>query len=415
MKHIVTFFSISFLPLAILLDTAIAVERGYRPDSRLEKLLLLAVLSVFFSALFLLLVRRGRRFLDKYCYRLVLLVASLILSLCVAETLIAAFSGPKSGVPFHRCHPNLCRTFHPNPEVMPGIEGPSQFTCNSLGIRGPEFPPPGTAYRILCIGGSTTECLYLDDMEAWPHLLMEQLSNKGQLNVWVGNIGRSGWDSAHHLKFVDTSDLMNRIDCLLVLVGVNDYWRYVGYDGPGAKPLWIRMKIVRHVRNLARRAVREEDDTGQAYVNRRQLRQNAKLTPVLPEGLSDALNRYRKRLRAIADFCRKADVEVIFVSQPVLWSETLSPTARRLLWSGWTRHGEYLTGEALRKGMDLFNLALKSECDTLGVKHIDPSSISGVEAFFYDDCHFSEAGAQEMARLVARWFVEYQRKRVISE
>ena len=61
--------------------------------------------------------------------------------------------------------PNTAQVFHPRPGVMPGIQGPSRFTVNSVGLRAREVNgDDGTEYRILAIGGRTTECLYLDDL-----------------------------------------------------------------------------------------------------------------------------------------------------------------------------------------------------------------------------------------------------------
>jgi hypothetical protein len=57
------------------------------------------------------------------------------------------------------------KVFKPDPALLPGISGDSRFDVDSDGIRGDEMPR-GDAYRILAVGGSTTECLYLDQEEA---------------------------------------------------------------------------------------------------------------------------------------------------------------------------------------------------------------------------------------------------------
>ena len=46
------------------------------------------------------------------------------------------------------------------PGILPGIEGEWSLLANSQGIRGSEFPRD-QSYKILTIGGSTTECLLL--------------------------------------------------------------------------------------------------------------------------------------------------------------------------------------------------------------------------------------------------------------
>ena len=94
-----------------------------------------------------------------------LVVASFVFALGLSETALRFVSPSK----YHVWPPGLGYTFRPSPEIMPGIEGDSRFSINDDGLRG--YPlSNGEAYRILAIGGSTTECLYLDDAEAWPYL-----------------------------------------------------------------------------------------------------------------------------------------------------------------------------------------------------------------------------------------------------
>jgi hypothetical protein len=78
--------------------------------------------------------------------------------------------------------PNLHRIFRPDPNIMPGVQGESNFIVNSQGVRGDEFSPDDD-YRILAIGGSTTECLYLDQTEAWPYLVQAGSPSNKQLFV----------------------------------------------------------------------------------------------------------------------------------------------------------------------------------------------------------------------------------------
>lgn len=87
--------------------------------------------------------------------------------------------------------PNIHRVFNLDPRVLPGVEGETNFIVNSEGIRGDEFIPQDD-YRILAIGGSTTEDLYLDQTEAWPQVLQSQLNDDNIRRVWVGNVGKSG-------------------------------------------------------------------------------------------------------------------------------------------------------------------------------------------------------------------------------
>ena len=92
----------------------------------------------------------------------------------------------------------------------------------------------------------------------------------------------------------------------------------------------------------------------------------------------------------------------IFVTQPTLWDEKLSDRARRLLTFGDTDNSEeYISVGAGRVGIEKYNEALMRICENLSVECIDTSSMHGDERFFYDDFHFNEAGAAELARIIA--------------
>ena len=84
---------------------------------------------------------------------------------------------------------------------VPCQESPAQscFVINRDGMRRNPLPDTGF-YKILTIGGSTTECLYLDETEAWPRILQQLLGGE---QVWVGNIGKSGLNTKHHIIQVE--------------------------------------------------------------------------------------------------------------------------------------------------------------------------------------------------------------------
>lgn len=78
---------------------------------------------------------------------------------------------------------------------LPGIEGDKTFSVNNMGFRGDELvtPKPDDEYRIFMIGGSTTECFYLDDSEAVTRILQDSLQTASPgLDVKVYNAGKSG-------------------------------------------------------------------------------------------------------------------------------------------------------------------------------------------------------------------------------
>jgi hypothetical protein len=83
------------------------------------------------------------------------------------------------------------------------------------------------------------------------------------------------------------------------------------------------------------------------------------------------------------------------------WNHHMSEHAISLLWHGWTRESGFLTVARLLEAIERFNSALVKVCQDMRTDCIDVRSMSGKEEFFYDDCHFTEAGAHELARQIS--------------
>ena len=118
----------------------------------------------------------------------------LALGLCVGlilTELIAKVWLHHTANKFYVWPPNLEILFDPAEDCFVGISGKSRFVTNSEGMRGDDYHAEYSC-KIITLGGSTTECLYLDQKESWPYLLQDKLSRGIRKPVFVGNIGMSG-------------------------------------------------------------------------------------------------------------------------------------------------------------------------------------------------------------------------------
>ena len=330
--------------------------------------------------------------------------------------------------------------FDPVPGVMPGISGVSVYTTHAIGVRGDPYTSEGR-YAILAVGGSTTECVYLDDAEAWPHLLQQQLNAPGsEPRVWVGNVGRSGHGVVEHLYALRHFVPQFRFDAVVVVVGINDLAPALRdpahYDAwtfdPDNDLRFLHRSFVQ--RPLVDAAVRRsfpenlaswnliekgfwrvfhptvrlytEDEAGLHYIERRRLRQEApRLIDTVPD-LSAALDRYERNLKALIDAARMQQVRLILATQPAIWHESLSNEAERLLWLGYFGEVQLPSGRytmpVLTQGLALFNQKLLEVCRATGTECLDlAAALNGDEGAFYDDVHFNEQGAQKVADVLA--------------
>jgi lysophospholipase L1-like esterase len=319
---------------------------------------------------------------------------------------------------------------------MPGVDGPSHLRANAIGLRGDE-PPAGDVVRVLCIGGSTTECLYLDQPETWPALLQARLS--AARPTWVANAGRSGHSTREHV--VQVEELLAcdmHFDVVVLLAGVNDLGKRLArdrdYDAhylerPGARDELLRTSFALgppgpwDTRPAYKRTAlwtlasrwrgawfgdpRAQDPAGEIYVHWRELRAAASSTrDALPE-LSSALGEFDGNLARCADACERFGAELVLVDQACMWRSDLPDELCALLWMGGvgeyqTRSGsEYYSVGALAAGMAAYNRAMAEFARARGLLlvQLDAALPKDTRAF-YDDVHLNEAGARAAADVI---------------
>ena len=332
--------------------------------------------------------------------------------------------------------------FKPLPAVMPGITGESRFIANSKGIRGDEIPA-GQAYKILAIGGSTTECTFLDQLEAWPFLLQKKLMSSTNDNIWVGNIGKSGNTTRHNiLQMRYLLPQFPDINAVIALVGINDLTialsRGSGYTEQDESeeelsissfsmtplnhkshlPFYKKTaiwQVCKKLRYLIFSGSEKQDTEGRQYIIWREHRKKAKaIIDVLPD-MSKALEEYSRNINIMIDLAEETHVRLIFITQPVLWKPGLSKGLKDLLWLGGVgsfqkeEGKEYYSVDALADAMKMYNDTLLNICHRRGVEYIDLAAFLPKDtSVFYDDCHFNEKGSEIMAELINQYMLEHK-------
>ncbi len=369
--------------------------------------------------------------------------AAVALLLCEATLQFALSSMQGKG--YYIWPPNHKTIFKPNQEVIPGISGDSLFVTNSHGIRGDEMGPQHT-YRILAIGGSTTQCSLLDQSETWTCLLQEKLNGPAShQKVWVGNGGVSGTTTRHHLmalQYLPVREL--KIDAVILLMGINDLTRRLArgksYDSdflerPETKkellaqtftgtfdfypedPFYKKSatwQLLRRAKRLAS-ASREhiEDEDGSVYATWREHRRRAsEILAELPD-LASALEEYAKNINRIIDLAQEKSARPILITQPTMWKPGLPPNLDALLWLGGVGDFQkesgnpYYSVAALEQGMKAYNDTLLRVCQERQIECFDlASTLEKDTSVFYDDVHFNESGARKIAEALSRYLIE---------
>ena len=110
--------------------------------------------------------------------------------------------------------------FYPTPDYR---KGPNRH--NSLGYRGDEIatPEPKNEYRVVCIGGSTTYAVSVNDYRgSYPYLLQKMLVDRGNAHITVVNAGTPSWTTWESLVNFQFRALDLNPDLVVVYHAIND-------------------------------------------------------------------------------------------------------------------------------------------------------------------------------------------------
>ena len=144
-----------------------------------------------------------------------------------------------------------------------------------------------------------------------------------------------------------------------------------------------------------------QDSAGSFYVRARRLRQRALAIRAAPPDLDTALIEYAENLRFIIADDQRRDTDVVLMTQPSLYGPDLPPTLRELLWFGRVAGNEYYSVDALATALGRYNETLLAVCATARIDCIDlDAKLPKDTTVFYDDVHFNEAGARQVAMTV---------------
>jgi len=344
---------------------------------------------------------------------------------------------------------------------VPGVHGEARFKINSQGMRGNEFSDE-QGYRILVLGGSTVICVALDETEVWTRLVQDSLNElRPDLNVWVGNAGRSGLTTRSHVvqvKFLLPQ--LPRIDAVLLLIGINDLMLRLKQDSeynpqfmnlpnierqlvnkvfssypPAYRdvPFYKRTALWHFGARLKSR-LRPRDSrmidvalqnppAWSARIMRNEpppippdwaehRRQASAMLDQLPD-IESALDEYERNINRIIDILHADSIRPVFLTQPTMYRPDLTESEKNLLWMGGI--GDYQNGPghvyysagALAEGMELYNRRLVAVCSRREVECFDLARVIPKDTTnLFDDCHFTEAGARNVAQAVSGYFAE---------
>jgi len=319
-------------------------------------------------------------------------------------------------------------TLHNNTRrILENIQGPeldSKVTVykNSLAFRGPEPPKYFKDYlTVLTIGGSTTECLIINEEKTWPTLLSNELI-KSFNNVWLNNAGLNGHSTYGHIKLLEDYVIKLKPKVCIFLVGCNDvdrpdlsksdssvfneYQNLLVATARYSRLVNVCLNFYRHHRAKQRELVK-----GLPF----------RLTDYKPTIISDSVialsierlkpdvERYGTRVKKIIELCRSANILPIFITQPCILGNIIDDVTGYNLGNFPYRK---VNGKLYWSELELYNNETMKICNDEKVMVMDLATLLPKSSrYFYDLLHFNNAGCKKISELLSPRLEQYLREK----
>ena len=354
--------------------------------------------------------RKKGRWRRRVIYGVYLVVATLVLmevALRIYNPFHFRLKGDKILLPINERETIVNRI---NPKLDPVIIN----TRNSLGFRGPEARTGrAQVLTVITIGGSTTECHFLSDSLTWSYLLGRKIADSVP-GVWLNNAGLDGQSTFGHIVMLN--DYVKKLHPTVVvfLTGIND----VESSGPsfhdklyqrGAYPdlkhfIFNNSEVLNLGLNLWRgwRAKRFNNTTNGMMVldSVRRLAVADSVAQARVGAQGPYLEGYRTRLNALADTCLAWHIVPVFMTQPDQFGYGRDPVTGADLAA--FPVDSSVNGALLWAMLERYNDVVRRMCADRGLPMIDLARLMPKNSlYFYDMSHFTNAGAEEVAGLLA--------------
>jgi lysophospholipase L1-like esterase len=285
-------------------------------------------------------------------------------------------------------------------------------TKNSLGFRGPE---PSATFAsdltIITVGGSTTECFYLNDADAWPARMGGALQPHFK-SLWVNNAGLDGHSSFGHLRLMQQYLGGLKPKVVTVLAGVNDMFvdAPTNFDVKQETSLLGRLSAYSEVAALianlqrVRRAVAIEDLGAMPRpLNLYDVEKPPAQDPPPPPETERRHAAYKTRLEALVAEARQAGIVPVLITQPALFGAGKDDITRVDLAKITVTLDQPRSGANAWALLESYNDVMRGVARELNVPLIDLArELPKSSRLFYDLVHFSKAGGAAVGEIVAR-------------
>jgi lysophospholipase L1-like esterase len=287
-------------------------------------------------------------------------------------------------------------------------------STNKWGFRGGPVPNDWEQRpTILTVGGSTTQCVEVNDDETWPAQLQVLLRGTDS-RIMVQNAGIAGHTSRGHVLMMERVVQVVKPDLVIVLLGINDLTLSLRED-------YVTKELVdrtsrKYTLFAHSRVAQMAYLWKQILVNKtpRVFRRNLEYSPTpltdptpLPNNLDDLLPSlpiFRQNVTRIIQLAKEQHVQLLFLTQPTVHENT--PANEQISGGGWwigeTRFK--ISAATWRRMLDRFNSTLMEVCRAQDAPCFDlASAIPSRPEYIFDLVHFTPEGDRLVAQKVCQF------------
>lgn len=360
--------------------------------------------------------------LRSFFIKVLLTSLGVIVALLLLELLLQLYNPLQARIKGNRIVLTTNKTYHIKNDIIKGLDPEITVTRNSLGFRGANPPGDKENYlTLVTIGGSTTQCFFLSDEQTWTALLGKNLERSFK-SVWLNNAGLDGHSTHGHLVLMEDFITPLKPKVALFLVGSNDVARgsisdwdaenvKSGVQFGSLKAMIKSVSAYSEVVALALNGYRSYTAYKAGLLHQQiDLRQQGYLD--IPEeeqkkyfednANATYLKSYEERLKSIIDVAKKAGIEPIFVTQPLLVGfgrdDVTGLDLGRI-----KAYGPRQSGKMYWDVVEAYNDVTRRVGGESQVLVVDLArEMPKSSRYFYDFIHYTPEGAQAIADILAR-------------
>jgi lysophospholipase L1-like esterase len=366
--------------------------------------------------------RPGASRLRSLFAKVLLTIFGAIVAVLLLELLLQVYNPLQARIKGNRIVLTTNKTYHIKNDIIKTLPTEITVTRNALGFRGPNPPADiGNQLSLVSIGGSTTQCFFLSDDQTWTSLLGDEL-RRSFSPVWINNAGLDGHSTHGHQVLLEDFIVPLRPRIALFLVGANDVARGTiaewdaenvrsGLQFSSGKAFIKSLSAYSEVAALALNMYRsytaykaglihqQIDFNQQGYLDIPEEEQKKYLAE---NANSTFLHDYHARLKKIVETCRRAGIEPVLVTQPLLvgfgTDDITGLDLARI-----KAYGPRQTGKMYWDVVETYNDVVRRLGQEYGVQIVDLArQMPKSSRYFYDFIHYTPEGAKVIAEIIDR-------------